>query len=103
MQSTLDVISGKWKPLIMFHLMQGPKRFNELLKVVPGISHRMLARQLRELETKRLVTRTAFPEVPPRVEYELTDLARDLDHVFAVIAEWGVRFLKTQEHRSNER
>lgn len=102
-QTTLDVISGKWKPLIVYHLMDGPKRFGDLLRDVPAISHRMLTRQLRELEAKRLVTRTVFPEVPPRVEYELTELGRDLDAVFAAVAEWGVRFLASQPEAGDGR
>lgn len=92
-QSTLQIIAGRWKPLIMFHLSQSALRFGELSARIPEISSRMLARQLRDLEASNLVTRTVYAEVPPHTEYELTKLGMELDDVFASIAAWGMRYL----------
>ena len=73
-ETTLKIIGGKWKAMIIYHLLGEKKRFNELKRMMPDITHRMLTLQLRELEEDNILTRTVFAEVPPRVEYDLTAL-----------------------------
>lgn len=90
---TLQVIGGKWKPVILYHLSQQKVlRFGALRKSMPGITQRMLTKQLRELEADKLVTRTAYNEVPPRVEYALTELGESLIPIFLEMKKWGIRY-----------
>ncbi|SIN95989.1 winged helix-turn-helix transcriptional regulator [Halodesulfovibrio marinisediminis] len=90
---TLQVIGGKWKPIILYHLSQEKVlRFGALKKSMPGITQRMLTKQLRELEADRLVLREAYNEVPPRVEYSLTELGESLIPIFLEMKEWGIRY-----------
>ena len=77
-RKVLDMIGNKWASLIIFLLENEPKRFSELERVIDGISHKMLTQTLRELERSGLVNRTIFPQIPPRVEYELTPLGKSL-------------------------
>src|SRR5438128_11375928 len=86
-----SMLSGKWKLEIMWLLNQRVHRFGELRKALPGITQHMLTAQLRELEADGLVKRTAYPEVPPRVEYEVTAKARDLTPVFDAFWVWFLR------------
>jgi DNA-binding HxlR family transcriptional regulator len=86
---TLKVIAGKWKVLIIWHLMSGTRRFNELRKSLPAITPRMLARQLRELESDRVLARKVYAEIPPRVEYTLTTRGRTLSGVVEEMCKWG--------------
>lgn len=94
---TLSVIGGVWKPLILFHLLVGKKRFMELTRLIPNATQRMVTLQLRELEADGLITRHVFPQVPPRVEYEVTPLARTLAPVMLSLREWGERYRR--EHQ----
>ncbi|WP_210526703.1 winged helix-turn-helix transcriptional regulator [Rubellimicrobium arenae] len=87
--AALKLLTGKWKAEILWSLREGKLRFGELMRSIPGITQHMLTTQLRELERHGLVTRTVFPEVPPRVEYELTEAARDLRIVFEAIRHWS--------------
>ncbi|HVG46857.1 MAG TPA: helix-turn-helix domain-containing protein [Rubellimicrobium sp.] len=87
--AALKLLTGKWKAEILWSLRQGKLRFGELMRSIPGITQHMLTTQLRELERHGLLTRTVFPEVPPRVEYELTQAARDLHVVFQAIRHWS--------------
>lgn len=89
MAYALSVIGGRWKPAILFSLLSGKMRYNELLKSISGISERMLVAQLRELEQYGLVKRIIYPEVPPRVEYELTSLGLSTKSMLQSISEWG--------------
>jgi DNA-binding HxlR family transcriptional regulator len=89
MDLTMSYIGGKWKTVVLWYLRNAPKRFGELRRLVPGISEKMLSLQLRELESDGIVTRTVFPEVPPRVEYELTAEGRSLIPALDAIAAWG--------------
>lgn len=86
----LGVIGGKWKPLIIYQLSKSPKRFGQLDALIVGISRKVLTTQLNELVADRLVTKTRYAEVPPRVEYELTEKGKELLPVFASIADWGM-------------
>lgn len=90
---TVSVIGGAWKPMILFHLLvDGKKRFMELSRCVPGATQRMLTLQLRELEADGIVSRHVYPEVPPRVEYELTAIGRQLGAALRSLSDWGVRY-----------
>ncbi|MDI7861222.1 helix-turn-helix transcriptional regulator [Rhizobiaceae bacterium n13] len=88
-EATLSFLDGKWKGVILFHLMGGTLRFNELRRKLPSVTQRMLTKQLRELEEAGLISRTVFPVVPPRVDYELTVAGRSLQPVIAALAAWG--------------
>lgn len=88
-EAAFDVISGKWKGVVLFHLSEGTPRFNELRRRVPAVTQRMLTRQLRELEDDGVIHREVYPEVPPRVEYSLTDYGRTLMPVIASLGQWG--------------
>lgn len=87
-RDAISVFGGKWKLEILWVLSQGTHRFNELRRAVPGVTQHMLTVQLRELEKDGLVHRTIYPEVPPRVEYEITEEARRLRPIFNAIFEW---------------
>ncbi|MFB7878367.1 MULTISPECIES: winged helix-turn-helix transcriptional regulator [unclassified Nocardia] len=89
---TLDVLGGKWKGMIVYLLSEGTARFNEMRRAMPQVTQRMLTAQLRELERDGVLTRTVFPEVPPRVEYELTSFGRDLIPIIALMEAWGERY-----------
>ena len=88
-ETTLTLISDKWKVLILRDLMPGTKRFGELKKSVGNVSQKVLTSQLREMEQSGLLIRTVYPEVPPRVEYTLTDLGRSLKPILAAMWDWG--------------
>ena len=94
---TLDVIGGKWKCIIIHHLLEGTKRFGELKKLVPAITQRMLTAQLRELESDGIVHREVYPQVPPKVEYSLTGLGNSLKPVLLSMDMWGISFIKIKE------
>ncbi|MEC2075086.1 helix-turn-helix domain-containing protein [Metabacillus fastidiosus] len=91
-ESTLDVIGGKWKGVILYHLLHEKKRFNELRKLMPGITQRMLTLQLSELEKDGVVHRKAFPVVPPKVEYSLTEFGKTLEPIIILMEEWGEKY-----------
>jgi DNA-binding HxlR family transcriptional regulator len=86
---TLSVIGGLWKPVILFHLLREKKRFMELTRLMPNTTQRMLTLQLRELEADGIVARRVYPQVPPKVEYELTPFGRTLAPVLISLREWG--------------
>ncbi len=88
---TLNVISGRWKFLILWHLFQGTKRFSELRRSVNGITQKMLTQQLREMERDGIVDRKVYPQVPPKVEYSLTTLGQSLKSVIDAMCEWGTK------------
>ena len=94
---TLSVMGGTWKPIILFHLLHGKKRFSELSRTIGAITQRMLTLQLRELEDAGIVLRTVHAEVPPRVDYELTELGRSLQPVLIALRNWGVEYARLQE------
>src|ERR1700752_3523444 len=88
-EATLDLIDGKWKGVILFHLQDGTQRFGELRRRMPGITQRMLSKQLRALEDDKLVIRKVYAEVPPRVEYTLSEIGESLRPVIKKLRAWG--------------
>jgi DNA-binding HxlR family transcriptional regulator len=94
-EATLSVIGGVWKPVLLFHLLEGKLRFNALCRSVPSATPRMITLQLRELEADGIVTRIIYPEVPPKVEYELTALGTSLAPVLLSMRDWGERLKAT--------
>ena len=88
-QRALRVLSGKWKGEILWQLVDGKQRFGQLRRAIPDVTQHMLTTQLRDLESEGLVKRTVFPEVPPRVEYEMTPAARALRPVFDELFRWA--------------
>ncbi|MGE5516272.1 MAG: winged helix-turn-helix transcriptional regulator [Bacteroidota bacterium] len=88
-EATLDLIGGKWKGVILYHLLDGTHRFGELRRKLPSVTQRMLTKQLRELEQGGVVRRVVHAEVPPRVEYSLTPLGATLRPVVLALKEWG--------------
>lgn len=95
---TIDLIGGKWKPLIIWHLgSKGTKRFNELKRLIPGITQKMITQQLRELEADNLVVRTVYPQVPPKVEYSLTEFGESLMPILKLMCKWGENYYKLND------
>jgi len=92
-EAALEALGGKWKGLVLFHLKDGKRRFNELRRLIPDVTQRTLTRQLRELEGDRIVARTVYPEVPPRVEYELTDFGKTLIPILEALYVWGSEYI----------
>ena len=88
-ERTLFLISNRWKVLILRDLMEGTKRFSQLRRSVTGISQKVLTANLRDMEEQGLLTRKVYPEVPPRVEYTLTDLGRSLKPILDAMRDWG--------------
>ena len=86
---TLDLIDGKWKGVILYHLQGGTQRFGELRRRMPGITQRMLTKQLRALEEDKLIIRKVYAEVPPRVDYCLSELGEGLRPVIDILKAWG--------------
>ncbi|MCC8079786.1 MAG: helix-turn-helix transcriptional regulator [Oscillospiraceae bacterium] len=98
-ETTLTLISDKWKVLILRDLMPGTKRFGELKKSIGHVSQKVLTAQLRQMEQSGLVIRTVFPEVPPHVEYTLTDLGYSLKPILDAMWEWGENYKAQNENR----
>lgn len=94
--TTLSVIGGKWKPIILFIIKKEKKRFGEIRKMIPGITQKMLTQQLRELEQDGIVHREVYPVVPPKVEYSMTEYGQSLSPILTAMAEWGA------SHKPNE-
>ena len=86
---TLSIIGGKWKPLIVFYLLSGTKRFSEMRRLLPRVTQQMLTMQLRELEQAGIVHRHVYAQVPPKVEYSLTELGQSMEPVLRQMCTWG--------------
>lgn len=95
-ESVLNLLDGKWKGVILYHLMDGTLRFNELRRKLNNVTQRMLTKQLRELEADGLITRTVFPVVPPRVDYALSARGESLVPVLMAMKEWGDRNIESR-------
>ncbi|HEX8547879.1 MAG TPA: helix-turn-helix domain-containing protein [Cytophagaceae bacterium] len=87
--ATLQIIGGKWKPIILWVLSSGTKRFGELKKNMPEVTQKMLTQQLRELETDGIITRRVYAEIPPKVEYSLTEKGHTLGPILKSMCDWG--------------
>jgi len=103
----LDTIVGKWKPIILHHLMDGkPLRFNELRRIIPDITQRMLTMHLRELEEQDIIHRQIYPQIPPKVEYSITEYGKTLSPILDAMHNWGaahVEHMKEKEiHQHSE-
>ena len=98
-EATLSVIGGRWKPVLVCHLLAGRKRFGELRRLVPHATERMITLQLRELEADGVLRRHVYAEVPPRVEYELTAFGRTLEPILTSMQAWGHTFKARQLQR----
>jgi len=92
--ATLDMIGGKYKALILWHLVDGTRRFGELRKLIPQATQKMLTQQLRELEEDNLIIRTVYPVVPPKVEYRLSELGESINPILEVMRKWGTDYLE---------
>ena len=100
-ESTLELIGGKYKALILWHLSDNALRFSELRKAIGSATAKMLTQQLRELEAQNLIHREVFPIIPPKVEYSLTDLGRSLLPILVAMRDWGANYLKTKNLEAN--
>ncbi len=95
----MRLVGGKYKPVLLWHLMHGALRYSELHRVVPEATDKMLAQQLREMERDGLITRTVYPVVPPHTEYALTDFGKTLAPILDAMCDWGRHYM---EERSGE-
>lgn len=101
-EATLSVIGGRWKPILVCHLLDGKKRYGELRRLTPNATERMITLQLKELEADGVVHRHAYAEVPPRVEYELTEYGLTLESILVQMQEWGREFKRRQQLREED-
>ena len=92
--ATLELIGGKYKSLILWHLTHSTLRFGEISKLIPQATPKMLTQKLRELEEDNLITRTVYPVVPPKVEYSLTDSGRSIHPILSAMYEWGAAYME---------
>jgi DNA-binding HxlR family transcriptional regulator len=100
----LEIIVGKWKPLILLHLLkEGTQRFSELKRSLPEITQRILTKTLRELEEEDIIVRKVYPEVPPKVEYSMTEYGRSLEPILVAMHEWGLNHQKHKMQKQVEK
>ena len=100
-EATLELIGGKYKALILWHLAEGKLRFSQLRNQIKGVTPKMLTQQLRELESQALVHREVFAVVPPKVEYSLTDLGKSLMPLLVAMRDWGSSYLRSKSMEPN--
>ncbi len=96
-EATLELIGGKYKALILWHLAEGKLRFSELRKVISNATPKMLTQQLRELEAQQLIHREVYPVIPPKVEYSLTETGLSLMPILVAMRDWGASYLRTKD------
>lgn len=101
-EATMDVIGGKWKPIILCNLRQGAVRPGELQRKIPGISQKMMTQQLRELEESNIIERQSYNQVPPKVEYSLSEYGESLSTVLDSLCQWGERHVKTLKEQGKD-
>ncbi|WP_156288446.1 winged helix-turn-helix transcriptional regulator [Oceanobacillus salinisoli] len=93
-EDALGILVGKWKPIILLHLLkEGTQRFSELKRSLPGITQKMLTKQLRELEEEDIIERVVYPQVPPKVEYSITEYGKTLEPILHAMHEWGTKHM----------
>ncbi|WP_238906727.1 helix-turn-helix domain-containing protein [Clostridium sp. YIM B02506] len=102
MELTLDIIGGKWKPIIIWNLGKETMRFNELKRKLPNITHKMLSQQLKALEENNLIARKVYSEVPPKVEYSLTDQGESLLPLLITLCEWATNHVASIQVEESE-
>ncbi len=100
-EATLEIIGGKWKGVLLYHLLPGTRRFNELKRLCPGITQRMLTLQLRELEVDGVIHREVYAVVPPKVEYSLTSFGRSLEPILVLMCDWGTQHIERMSHATD--
>ena len=93
LDTAVEALGGKWKPLIVYQLRRGTKRFSELQRAIPEVTLQVLTQQLRQLEADGIVSRTVHPVIPPRVDYALTSMGKELEPVLGALERWGGRVL----------
>ncbi|MFC2947008.1 winged helix-turn-helix transcriptional regulator [Virgibacillus sediminis] len=99
----LDIIVGKWKPIIILHLLKnGTMRFGELKRSIPEITQKMLTKHLRELEEEDVINRVVYPEVPPKVEYSITEYGKELEPIMVAMHEWGTKHALRKQQKTIE-
>ncbi|RDW15894.1 winged helix-turn-helix transcriptional regulator [Oceanobacillus chungangensis] len=102
-EDALGILVGKWKPIILLHLLQeGTKRFSELKRNIQGITQKMLTKQLRELEDEDIIERVVYPQVPPKVEYSITEYGKSLEPILEAMHEWGTKHTLHKLQKQNE-
>lgn len=97
--ATLRLIGGKYKALILWHLIDGALRHGEIHRLIPQATPKMLTQQLRELESDKLLSRTVYPVVPPKVEYSLTDFGRSLQPILFAMYDWGAGYMRDNGYK----
>jgi DNA-binding HxlR family transcriptional regulator len=100
--ATADIIGGKWKAVILYYLFKGPKRYNELRRLLPEATQRMLTLQLRELELDGVVHREIYKEIPPKVEYSLTEFGTSLGPIIVQMCAWGEEYMDQIRERKGQ-
>ncbi|MBB5148452.1 MULTISPECIES: winged helix-turn-helix transcriptional regulator [Ureibacillus] len=102
-EDALGILVGKWKPIILLHLLKnGTQRFSDLKRSIPGITQKMLTNQLRELENEDIIQRVVYPQVPPKVEYSITEYGRSLEPILHAMHEWGTNHIQHKKQKMNE-
>lgn len=96
-EATISLIGGKYKAVILWHLMNNTLRYSEIHRKMPHATDKMLTQQLRELEKDGLITRTVYPVVPPKTEYNLTEFGKSLVPILDAMCNWGENYLKTPQ------
>lgn len=99
LELAMEVIGGKWKTMMIFHLKDGALRSSELMRTLNGISNKMFTQTARELERDGIIRRHVYPVVPPKVEYELTDVGKSVLPIVLNIAQWGIEIANPQDHK----
>lgn len=103
-ENALEIIVGKWKPIILLYLLKnGTMRFNELKRSIPNITQKMLTKNLRELEEEDIVERVVYPQVPPKVEYSITEYGKELEPILHAMHEWGMKHTRHKQQRTQEK
>ncbi|GGE30242.1 transcriptional regulator [Pullulanibacillus camelliae] len=103
-EDALGILVGKWKPIILLYLLKdGTQRFSELKRSVPGITQKMLTKQLRELEEEDIIERVVYPQVPPKVEYTITEYGKSLSPILEAMHEWGTKHTLHKRQKANRK